>query len=528
MVVELLTLFLLVALLLRFILLQPNNDDLPPTPFALPIIGHFHLLGPLIHRSLHNLSLRYGPLFSFRLGSVPCIVVSTPDLAKQFLKTNELSFISHAYSIAISRLTYDSSLAFAPYGPYWKFIKKLTMNELLGSRPINNFLSLRARENRRLLIYLAKKSELGEAVNLTEELPKLSNSIIAHMILGTRCSSMEGRVEEARTVIRDVTKIFGEFNLSDYIWFCRRLDLQGFGKRIEDIHKRFDTLLEKIIAEREEFRKKKKEDADQETCNDQEEEEVKDFLDILLDITEDDNAEITLTRLHIKALVMDFFTAGTDTTGISTEWALAEIINHPKVLEKAREEIDRVVGKKRIVGESDGPNLPYMHAIIKETLRLHPPVPLVTRRCVEACKIEKYMIPKNTMLFVNAWAIGRDAKYWENPLEFCPERFLENRDGEKTSQKIDVKGQHFQVLPFGSGRRICPGMNLALQMLPGLLAGMVQCFDWKVVGGKTNDDDDDHHQVLKMDERPGMTAPRAHDLVCVPVARFSLFPILDP
>ncbi|KAH7542524.1 hypothetical protein FEM48_Zijuj02G0083200 [Ziziphus jujuba var. spinosa] len=420
MVVELLTLFLLVALLLRFILLQPNNDDLPPTPFALPIIGHFHLLGPLIHRSLHNLSLRYGPLFSFRLGSVPCIVVSTPDLAKQFLKTNELSFISHAYSIAISRLTYDSSLAFAPYGPYWKFIKKLTMNELLGSRPINNFLSLRARENRRLLIYLAKKSELGEAVNLTEELPKLSNSIIAHMILGTRCSSMEGRVEEARTVIRDVTKIFGEFNLSDYIWFCRRLDLQGFGKRIEDIHKRFDTLLEKIIAEREEFRKKKKEDADQETCNDQEEEEVKDFLDILLDITEDDNAEITLTRLHIKALVM------------------------------------------------------------------------------EMCR-------------------SMDAKYWENPLEFCPERFLENRDGEKTSQKIDVKGQHFQVLPFGSGRRICPGMNLALQMLPGLLAGMVQCFDWKVVGGKTNDDDDDHHQVLKMDERPGMTAPRAHDLVCVPV-----------
>ena len=195
------------------------------------------------------------------------------------------------------------------------------------------------------------------------------------------------------------------------------------------------------------------------------------------------------------------------------------MINHPKVLEKARKEIDQVVGKKRLVGESDGPNLPYMQAIVKETLRLHPAVPLVARRCVEACKIGKYTIPENSMLFVNSWAIGRDPNNWKNPLEFRPERFIE--------ANTDVRGQHFQLLPFGSGRRSCPGMNLAMQVLPGLLAGMIQCFDWKVVGplGEKMDAGD---SVLSMDEGPGITAPRADDLVCVPVGRFTpLANILD-
>ncbi|KAF3453811.1 hypothetical protein FNV43_RR04252 [Rhamnella rubrinervis] len=510
MVVELL-IFILVLVLLGAIF---QHNQLPPSPIAIPVIGHFHLLGPLIHHSLYKLSLRYGPLFSFRLGSVPCVVASTPELAREFLKTNELCFISHASSTAISRLTYGSSLAFSPYGAYWRFVKKLTMNELLGGRPINNFLQLRAQEYGRLLRFLAKKSELGEAVNLTHELPKLSNNVIALMIMGTRGSTMDGRMEETRTVIREVTEIFGELNMSDFIWFCKKLDLQGFGKRIENIYERFDTLLEKIIAEREELRKNMRKKG-----GDGRDDEVKDFLDILLDISEDENAEMKVTRIHIKALVMDLFTAGTDTTAISTEWALAEMINHPEVLGKAREEIDRVVGKNRLAGESDGPDLPYMQAIVKETLRLHPPVPLVTRRCVKACQIGKYRIPESTMLFINAWAIARDPNNWANPLEFRPERFIE--------ANTDVRGQHFQVLPFGSGRRICPGMNLAMQMLPGLLAGLIQCFDWKVVGplGEKMDAGD---SVLSMDERPGMTAPRAHDLVCVPVARFTpLTNILD-
>ncbi|CAL2264191.1 unnamed protein product [Prunus armeniaca] len=529
MALELVLLMILFLLLAIPLLLFPTLTSkifrthlhLPPSPLALPIIGHYHLLGPLIHRTLHNLSLRFGPLFSLRLGSLQCVVVSSPDLAKEFLSTHELSFISRAQSLAIESMTYNASLAFAPYGPYWKFIKKLTVNELLGNRSINNLVSIRTQEYLRLLRFLAKKAESGEAVNLTEEFPKLWINVILQMIVGNRGLSAKGRavlVEEAGLVVRQATRLFGEVSLCDFFWVCKKLDLGGFVKRIEETHRRLDVLVEKVIREREELRKKER----------MEEEEVKDFLDTLLDMLESGSAEVEFTRPHLKGLITDLFMAGTDTNAISLEWALAELINHPRVLKKAREEIHRAVGNRRVAGELDVPNLPYIQAIIKETFRLHPPVPLVTRNSVQQCKIGGYDIPTNTMLHVNVWAIGRDPKNWESPLDFWPERFLQlgEDNGQMSAVDVEVRGQHFHLMPFGFGRRMCPGMNLAMKMLPGVLAALIQCFDWKVDGSdckKMNGDD-----VLEMDERPGLTAPRAHDLVCVPVARFSPLNILDP
>ncbi|VVA20774.1 PREDICTED: cytochrome P450 [Prunus dulcis] len=533
MALELVLLMILFLLLAIPLLLFPTLTSkifqthlhLPPSPLALPIIGHYHLLGPLIHRTFHNLSLSFGPLFSLRLGSLQCVVVSTPNLAKEFLSTHELSFISHAQSLAIESISYNASLAFAPYGSYWKFIKKLTVNELLGNRSINNLVSIRTQEYLRLLRFLAKKAESGEAVNLTEEFPKLWNNVTVQMIVGNRGLSAEGRAaraEEAGVVVRQATRLFGEVSLCDFFWVCKKLDLRGFVKRIEETHRRFDVLVEKVIREREELRKKER----MEEHGGEKEEEVKDFLDTLLDLLEDGSAEVEFTRIHLKALITDLFTAGTDTNAISLEWALAELINHPRVLKKAREEIDRAIGNQRVAGESDVPNLPYIQAIIKETFRLHPPVPLVPRNSVQQCKIGGYDIPTNTMLYVNVWAIGRDPKNWESPLDFCPERFLQLSEDGGQMNAVDVRGQHFQLLPFGSGRRVCPGVNLTMKMLPAVLAALIQCFDWKVDGSdckKMNGDD-----VLEMDERPGLTAPRAHDLVCVPVARFSPLNILDP
>ncbi|XP_004305219.1 PREDICTED: licodione synthase-like [Fragaria vesca subsp. vesca] len=497
-------------------------QHLPPSPLALPIIGHFHILGPLIHRSFQALSFRFGPIFSLRLGSVPCIVVTSPELAKEFLKTHELSFATHAQSAAIKRITYDSSLAFSPYGPYWKFIKKVTVNELLSSRSVGKFHSIRADGYSRLLRLLAERAESCLAVNLSEELPRLGHNIIGQMMLGKySTSSSTERAEEARLVVREATRIFGELNLCDFNMVWKKLDLQGFGKRIEDTHLKFDELVEKVVKEREQLRIKNKKT----NGGEEKDEEVKDFLSILLDMLEDESGEsveVGFSRVHIKALIMDLFTASTDTTAITMEWALAELINHPAVLEKAREEIDRVVGNERIVEESDGSNLPYIQAIIKETFRLHPPVPMVTRISVEDCKVGEYVIPTNTILFVNNWAIGRDPKNWENPLDFRPERFLEGGD---QITEMDVRGQHFQFLPFGSGRRICPGINLTMKMVPSLVAAMIQCFDWKVIPSKKMNNND---CVVEMDERPGLTTPRAHDLVCFPVARINLLNILKP
>lgn len=198
------------------------------------------------------------------------------------------------------------------------------------------------------------------------------------------------------------------------------------------------------------------------------------------------------------------FTTGTGTSAGVIQWAMAELINHPNIFKKAREEIDSVVGKNRNLKESDTPSLAYLQAIVKETLRLHPSGPLFTRESTQDCNIGGYHIPANTRLLVNVWAIGRDPNFWENPMEFQPERFM-------GSSLIDVRGQYYHFLPFGSGRRSCPGTSLALQVIQTTLGRMIQCFDWKVINGDYN--------TVDMSEAAGISLLMEKPLMCVPVAR---------
>ena len=205
--------------------------------------------------------------------------------------------------------------------------------------------------------------------------------------------------------------------------------------------------------------------------------------------------------------------AGTDTTAVTMEWAMTELINNPRVMEKARQELDAVVGKNKLVEESDVVNLPYIQAIVKETLRIHPGSPLIFRESSRRAVVGGYDIPAKTRLFINVWAIGRDPNHWACPLEFRPERFI-GEDGNGLSQ-LDIRGQHYELIPFGSGRRMCPGTSLALQVANVNLAAMIQCFEWKLDGGD---------RILDMEEKPGITAPRAHPVICVPVPRLNPFP----
>lgn len=203
------------------------------------------------------------------------------------------------------------------------------------------------------------------------------------------------------------------------------------------------------------------------------------------------------------------FVAATDTSSRSLEWIIAEFINNPNILRKAREEIDRVVGRNRLVNDSDIPNLPYLQAIVKENYRLHPSTPFIQRHSPQDCKVAGYHIPANTHVLINVWALNRDPNHWENPLEFRPERFEDNM--------LDVRGQHFHFLTFGSGRRMCPGISLAQHMIQTTLGGMIQCFDWKA--GK-----DGNLPSVDMEEGTGLTLTRANPLVCIPVARLDPIP----
>ncbi|KAM7263968.1 hypothetical protein ACFE04_001651 [Oxalis oulophora] len=486
-----------------FAKIRSSHHRLPPSPLALPIIGHFHLLAPIPHQALHKLANKHGPLIRILLGSVPCVVASSPEIAKEFLKTHEASFSDRPMTVAVEYLTYGAAdFSFAPYGPYWKFMKKLCMSELLGGRTLDTLLPVRQDEIKRFLSFLLQKSNSNETVDVGRQLVMLTNNIISRMLFGQTCSGSDNEADEVMKLVQDIAELTGKFNLADYLWFCRNLDLQGMRKSLKKVRDKFDALLEKIIMEHEEARKR--------ICD----YVVNDLLGILLDISEDETSEIKLTKENIKAFILDIFAAGTDTSAITIEWALAELINHPDIMIKARQEIDTIIGTTtRLVQESDIPNLPYLQAIVKETLRLHPTGPIILREATEDCTIAGYHIPAKTRLFVNVWAIGRDPNHWENPLEFQPERFLSLTPDGLTNGKgsLDVRGQHFHLLPFGTGRRGCPGTSLALQVVQTSLASMIQCFEWRVDNG-----------IVNMDEGPGLTLPRAHPLICVPVARLNL------
>ncbi|XP_052295125.1 cytochrome P450 93A3-like isoform X2 [Citrus sinensis] len=483
-----------------------TTSSLPPSPMALPIIGHLHLLAPIPHHALHKLSIRYGPLIHLFLGSVPCVVACSPETAKEILKTHETSFCDRPISVAVNCLTYGSAdFSFAPYGPYWKFMKKLCMTQLLGGQTLNQFIPIRSEEIRRFMQFMLKKAKASEAVDVGKELIRLVNNVVSRMTMGQICSNNDKEADEVRKLVQETAELVGKFNLQDYIWFCKNIDLQGFGKRFKEVRRKFDNMMERIIKEHQEARKINKE-----TGKDY---APMDLLDMLLDISEDESSEIKLTRDNIKAFILDIFVAGTDTSAITIEWALAELINHPDMMKKTREEIDSVVGKSRLVEESDIINLPYLQALVKETLRLHPAAPMPVRESTENCTINGHEIPARTRVFINVWAINRDPNHWETPLEFCPERFI----AEDGKSQLDVRGQHYHYIPFGSGRRACPGTTLALHMVHSTLAAMIQCFDWEVIGGNGT--------RVDMEEGTGLTLPMAHPLICVPITRINPFPL---
>ncbi|KAJ0513326.1 putative 3,9-dihydroxypterocarpan 6A-monooxygenase [Helianthus annuus] len=261
------------------------------------------------------------------------------------------------------------------------------MSELLNGKTLDLLLPVRQEKLNLFIKYISQKAKEGNSVQLEGELMKLTNNVISRMFMSKRSSGEEEGLGELTKIITESGKLTGTFNLSDYIWFFKNLDLQRLGMKSMNTHRRFDVLMEKIITDLEEARK-------------QETHEEKNLLNILLDISEDDSREIKLTREDIKAYIKDIFDAGTDTSAITTELALAELTNHPKIMKKAVEEIDQVVGKSRLVQESDIPNLPYLQAIVMESLRLHPAAPLIQGLSTQDCAIGGYHIPANTTTLV--------------------------------------------------------------------------------------------------------------------------------
>lgn len=501
---------------------KQRRHGLPPSPRRLPVIGHLHLLRPPVHRTFQELASGLGaPLMHIRLGSTHCLVASSAAAATELIRSHEGKISERPLTAVARQFAYgsDSGFAFAPYGPHWRAMKRLCMSELLGPRTVELLRPVRRAGLVSLLHTVIRKSP--EPVDLTAELIRMSNASIIRMMASTVPGSV---TEEAQALVKAVAELVGAFNVEDYIAVCRGWDLQGLGKRAADVHRRFDALLEDMIAHKEEARAAKKAirgEDDQEPETKKTMAESKDLIDILLDKMEDENAaeETKLTREKIKAFTIDVVTAGSDTSAAMVEWMLAELMNHPECLRKVRDEIDAVVGSNRITGEADIANLPYLQAAYKETLRLRPAAPIAHRQSTEDMELATggcFTVPVGTAVFINLWAIGRDPEHWgQTALEFRPERFM--LGGE--SEKLEPRGQHFQYLPFGSGRRGCPGMGLALQSVPAVVAALVQCFHWTVVP-KAGEE----KAVIDMEESDGLVCARKHPLLLRASPRLNPFP----
>ncbi|KAL3523029.1 hypothetical protein ACH5RR_015863, partial [Cinchona calisaya] len=196
----------------------------------------------------------------------------------------------------------------------------------------------------------------------------------------------------------------------------------------------------------------------------------------------------------------ELFTGGSDTSSSTIEWAMTELIKKPKCLEKIRQELEREISEN-IIKEPDLSRLSYLHACVKETLRLHSPTPLLLpRRAIETCQVMNYTIPEDTQVVVNVWAIARDPNVWEDPLTFNPERFLHS--------ELDFKGNDFELLPFGAGRRICPGMNMGIRQVLLILASLIHHFEWFLP-------DNMLPQQLDMSEKFGVTLKKEKPLVII-------------
>ncbi|KAI5061309.1 hypothetical protein GOP47_0023814 [Adiantum capillus-veneris] len=443
---------------------------LPPGPPGLPLIGHLHLLGQNPHQTFFKLSQQHGPLFSLRLGSIPAVVASSPAVAKQILQTHDHLFASRLPTIADSRINRHRNIRAAQPGPYWRLIRQICAMEFFTPKRLEAFRPIRAEEVGDLVRAVLCESRGGQcAIAIRSHLYTISTNIISRMMLGKRLAELTASQADPslhiRTLIPNMMRLSGSFNLADLIPCLSWLDIQGIAKESEALGHKINTVFQEVIDRRRCEAGEGGEDSGR----------PRDFLDTLLQAASSSKyKEINITDENVNAVLLNMFSGGTDTSSLMIEWALAELLANPEKLKLAQEELVRVVGTTRPISELDIPHLPYLQAVVKETMRLHPTGPLLIPHFTnEPCKIFDYEIPSKTLAFVNVWAIGRDPKTWKDPLKFYPERFFDS--------DIDPRGQHFELLPFGSGRRICPGLALGLVSVNLVLGSLIHCFDWMLV-----------------------------------------------
>ncbi|KDP37367.1 hypothetical protein JCGZ_06821 [Jatropha curcas] len=484
-----------------------RNDKVrpPPSPPALPILGHLHLLGTAFPNSFQTLARRYGPLMQLRIGFSTFVVASSAAIAKEIFKTHDLTFSSRFEMGPTDYNIYKrTGFITGPYGAYWKFMRKLCITELFAGAQFDRFKDIREQETINLLKSINESAIEGNPCDLNVELENFTNNIICKMTMGKKFKNIngDGEAKKMRKLVTEIMDSGAKLSGNEVFGVLKKIDIFGHGRKLKEALWEYDKVIEEIMKEYEEHLGNIGED------------EEKDVMDILLMTYRDINAEVKLTRCQIKHFILELFMASIDTESAAIQWAMAELINHPKVFKKLRDEMESTESaNKRLVNESDVPNLPYLQAIVKESLRLHTPSPIIFRESTKACKINGYDIESKTKLLINAYAIMRDPETWHDPDKYKPERFLVKSTGEFDQFEMEMKRHNFSYLPYGGGRRMCPGSAYAYTLLYATIGALVQCFDWKVKDG----------EKIDINVSTGYSGAMAPSLLCYPITHFNPF-----
>ncbi|XP_066323363.1 cytochrome P450 81Q32-like [Miscanthus floridulus] len=475
-----------------------DSQHLPPSPPAIPFLGHLHLVKSPFHAALTRIAARHGPVFSMRMGSRRAVVVSSPECAKECFTEHDVNFANRPMFPSMRLVSFDGALlSVSSYGPYWRNLRRVATVQLLSAHRVACMTPVIAAEVRamvRRMDHAAAAAPGGAArIQLKRRLFELSLSVLMETIAQTKTSRTEANADtdmspeahEFKQIIDELVPYLGMANRWDYLPVLRWFDVFGVRNKILDGVSRRDAFLRRLI------------DGERRRLDDCNESEIKSMIAVLLAMQKSEPEVYTDTV--IIALCANLFGAGTETTSTTTEWAMSLLLNHPEALKKAQVEIDAAVGTSCLVTADDVSHLAYLQCIINETLRLHPAAPLLLpHQSSVDCKVGGYDVPRGTMLLVNVHAVHRDPAVWEDPSRFMPERFE------------DGKAEGRLLMPFGMGRRKCPGEALALRTIGLVLGTLIQCFDWDRVDGVEVD----------MAESGGLTISRAVPLeaMCKPRA----------
>ncbi|GLT95652.1 hypothetical protein SLE2022_133200 [Rubroshorea leprosula] len=464
---------------LAFVLIRRFRFKLPPGPRAWPIVGNLYDIKPVRFRCYADWAREYGPIISVWFGSTLNVIVSNTELAKEVLKEHDQQLANRHRTRSAARFSRDGKdLIWADYGPHYVKVRKVCTLELFTPKRLEALRPIREDEVTAMVESIFKDCTASEkGVVVRRYLGSVAFNNITRLAFGKRFVNSDGVIEdqgkEFKAIVGNGLKLGASLAMAEHIPWLRwmfPLEEEAFAK-----HNAKRDHLTRVIME-EHTLARQKSGAKQH------------FVDALLTLQE----KYDLSEDTIIGLLWDMITAGMDTTAISVEWAMAELVRNPRVQQKAQEELDRVIGFERVMTEADFSNLPYLQCVAKEAMRLHPPTPLMLPHRAHAnVKIGGYDIPKGSNVHVNVWAIARDPAIWKDPEEFRPERFLE--------EDVDIKGHDFRLLPFGAGRRVCPGAQLGLNLVTSMLGHLLHHFCWKPVDGVEPED-------IDMFENPGLVA----------------------